>query len=106
MISFALLLVYQTVILINTHNIDSKHKELLAARNKAGLAINGLLLQSSTTQRMILNMALSANPGEQKEHEQNIILAENATAESFRALESTLSHFSDEGSSICIPIQL
>lgn len=64
LLAFIILLVYQTVQFINTRRIDKQHSELLLTRNQSVGEVQNLLIQSSTIQRKLLNMALTADPAE------------------------------------------
>jgi hypothetical protein len=67
LISIIILFVYQTLQFVNIRRIDRKHSELLVIRNQTLGEVQNLLIQSSTIQRKLLNMALTSDENEIRE---------------------------------------
>lgn len=67
LLAFVILLIFQAVQFINTRIIDRKHSELMINKNQSFEALQNLLVQSSTIQRKLLNLALTEDPTEREE---------------------------------------
>lgn len=87
LLSFLILLGYQTLQFINTRRIDKKHHELLVVRNQVVEELQNLLIQNSTIQRKLLNMALTQDQAVQKELQQIIDSAEASSTKSMNILQ-------------------
>lgn len=66
LLAFLILLVYQAVQFVNIRRIDKKHNDLLSIRNQTVGQVQDLLIQSSTIQRKMLNMALTTEATERE----------------------------------------
>lgn len=97
LIAFILLLGFQALQFFNTRVIDKKHAELLVAKNQSVQAIQNLLIQSSTIQRKLLNLALTNDTTEKKQLEEIIAKASEDNNKALEVLENS-SGFINPGS--------
>jgi hypothetical protein len=88
LLAFVILLIFQAVQFINTRSIDRKHSELMVVKNQSFEALQNLLVQSSTIQRKMLNLAMTEDPEERKELLTIIRNAAISNDESLAALEA------------------
>lgn len=89
LLAFVLLLAFQALQFANTRKIDKKHSELVMAKNQSLESMQDLLIQSSTIQRKLLNLALTEDEAEIAELEKIIAQAEVSNDKSLGILEAT-----------------
>jgi hypothetical protein len=86
LLAFIILLAFQAVQFINTRRIDRQHSELMVTKTRSLEALQNLLIQTSTIQRKLLNLALADSETERQELMVIIEEAEKSNNESLQTL--------------------